>query len=127
MNKKQIKIFADSRQAQIDEFSAKAKMLKLPELNDAMTLLIEKHRPLHEERVRTAMEQMILAREIRLRLLKNAFPSAGIIEVNELCKLEPSDHVLGDTEAWIERLKAGNLSPSKIEVDKTRMTIRLLE
>lgn len=122
-----IQALADSQKQKMDDISEGAKKMSLSDLNDQMAALIETSKPMHEARVKTAMTMMILAKEIRLRVLKQHFPGIKIEEVTELCELVPSDRVLGDTEQWAERLKASNITPKRLLVDKTKMVIRLLE
>lgn len=121
------KAFADSEQEEIADFSAKAKKMNHEELNDLLNAQIEKHKPLHQKKVAIAMRMLILSQEIRVRMLKKAFPDVKVQEVTTLCQLLPSDHVVGDTEKWIAAIQAQGRTPKTMQVDRVNRSIVLLE
>lgn len=127
MDLETLKIIADQEQKSIQDYADLAKKKTINQLNDELNKIHEKHKPLHDERVKLSMKMMILSLEIRLRLLTLAFPDANITEIKELCELAPTDQIVGDTEKWIQRLQQSNLYPRKLLVDRTRMIIRILE
>lgn len=127
MTSEETQLLANEEHARIQKIDSSARKLSKGDLNKELQRVIEEHRPLHEKKVKLAMRMMILSRELRLRLLREAYPNAKVEYVTVLCDLEPTDHVIGNTEEWIEKIKAAGLNPTRLLVDKTRMSIRVME
>lgn len=127
MTPEEAKILAEAEQAQIQQFTDSVKGKTHEQLNALLDGLVAQHKPMHEERVKLAMKMVILAQEIRIRMFRRAFPSIKVEEVTLIADLLPSDHVVGESEEIIKRIQAANLTPSKLQVDRVRKTIRILE
>ena len=127
MNESDLKAFAEDQRKKVEEVAQDIQKMSPSQRQARLQALIEQHKPLHEARVKLAMELMMISMEVRLDILKSSFPGIKVETINELCELPPSDHVIGDTEKWVEKIKGNGLSPKKIQVDRTRMVIRILE
>src|ERR1700722_64517 len=115
MTPEEIKAIADAEQADIEKFASDAKHRSHDELNRQLNGLVEAHKPLREKQVALGMRLVILSQEIRLRMLKKAFPEAKVKEISTLCQLPPSDHVIGDSERWIQAIHQQNRHPKVIQ------------
>jgi hypothetical protein len=127
MNRDELKQFADDEQRSIEDFSKIAKTLSHEKLNDELNSVFSKHKPLREEQIRLAMRMLILSQEIRIRMLKKAFPNIKLQEISTLCELLPSDQVVGDTEKWIAQMQASGRIPRIMQIDRIKRSIVLLE
>lgn len=127
MTADEIKALAEAEQRSINLYAEEAAQKTHDQLNVELNAVFNAHKPLQDQRVKLAMRMMILQMEIRMRMLKKAFPGIKTEDIKSICQLTPSDQIIGDTETWIQKIKTAQLEPNRLQVDRVKMTITLLE